>query len=165
MLKNISLSKRFFDSLLLLYLRSIKKNEDPVFGKLVLNCTRLTSELHQRIRTFVTEARHGIENNTFRAEKYKDPVGTRGFTMVPIYSFQQRNVTFNASMLLPVPRQCGLFQGRKLSDDQLRSVIWGNFDMQRVGLQSEQSLETEKLAQFRFASLVELEIIVNLLTL
>lgn len=84
MLKNISLSKRFFDSLLLLYLRSIKKNEDLVFGKLVLNCTRLTSELHQRIRTFVTETRHDIENNTFRAKKYKDPVGTRGFTMVPI---------------------------------------------------------------------------------
>ena len=107
-------------------------------------CKALTIEHRQAFEKLAVDTKAEIANKSFRPEKFTDPRGARLFTMVPIYSFQLRYTDFNQQTFMPVLRKAGLFRGGKISHEQLRRVIWQNFNFQKIGFHSEESLKTER---------------------
>jgi hypothetical protein len=123
---------------------AINSNGHTIFGKKVEKSRALTMEHKEAIQNLVTETHTQIESHSFQPLKYTDPRGGRLFTMVPVYSFQLRHATFNQQTFVPILIRANLFRGSKISQDELRHIIWQNFDMTKIGMKTEASLKTER---------------------
>jgi hypothetical protein len=45
---------------------------------------------------------------------------------------------------MQILKGANLFRGRQLCQDELRHIIWQNFDMTKIGMKTEASLKTER---------------------
>ncbi|KAL1931998.1 hypothetical protein VTP01DRAFT_9054 [Rhizomucor pusillus] len=82
-----------------------------------------------------------------RHEKYTDPRGARRFTIFPVYSFQPRHVTLDNQSFTKTLVQAGIRTAKdgQLNQANVRQEYFNVFDMQKIGLPTVESLQTEKI--------------------
>ncbi|OZJ06847.1 hypothetical protein BZG36_00041 [Bifiguratus adelaidae] len=144
MTKAIPLPKKVCESLLVAVQQAINNDLLPLYGKKVLSCTYLTVGHYMAFHEFIQQVTTAIKSNSFQPMKFTDPKGARRFTIVPVYSFQQRHIQFDSRTFFPVLRKAGLFRGHRIDEEALRDIFWRNFDFTKIGVEQRENLEQSR---------------------
>jgi hypothetical protein len=78
-------------------------------------------EHKQAIQNLVTETHIQIASYSFQPLQYTDPE-------VAVCLRWCLYIAFNQQIIMPILRRANLFRGRQLSQDELRHIIWQNFE-------------------------------------
>lgn len=104
---------------------------------------RLNDLLHEEkvaIDEFVARTRNEIVQQQFRPEQYTDPRGARLFTLLPVYSLQNRYIQLNLTALSKIIRTTRI-RTRVQPDETMNDLCWELFNMQHIRFSERNQLE------------------------